>query len=217
MRLVILALAFAAPAALLGGCDTEHGSGHYAEQQRPLARFDRVEVVGEFDHIRVETCDACVPNAVIRGDDNLLGEVTTTSRGSALQIATDGWLWPSLPLEVVVQGPPTTRIDVSGSAVVLVDGVDPERYDAVVGGSGEVSIAGETAHLEARVSGPGAVRAFDLVARDADVSVSGSGRVEVCAFRRLDASVSGSGVVRFDCAPQSLDRHVSGSGTIRGR
>ncbi len=204
------------PLALVG-CHVEEGSGHFGEQHRHIASFDRVEVSGEFDEVIIELCDDCAPSAHIRGDDNLIDDVITSTGGSTLAVGTRGWLWPTLPLEVVVKGPPTVRVDVSGSAQVVVDGVSIDRYDAVVSGSGSVSIQGETAHFEADVSGSGAVRAYDLVSRAADVSVSGSGRVEVCAFGRLDASVSGSGDVRFDCAPRDVKRNISGSGTIRRR
>lgn len=206
-----------AAAALLGGCHMEEGSGHLAEQTRHLSAFDRVEVSGDFDQVWIETCEDCAATALVRGDDNLVGDVMTSTSGARLEIETEGWLWPTLPLEVVIRAPATRRIEVSGSTTVIVDGVAEARYDAVVSGSGEVSVSGRTAHFEAEVSGSGAVRAFDLVARDADVSVSGSGRVEVCAFGRLDADVSGSGDVRFDCTPQRLGRTISGSGTIRGR
>lgn len=216
MGLRIPALLIAA-AALLGGCHVEDGSGYPGEQTRHLSAFDRVAVSGGFDRVWIETCDDCVPTATVRGDDNLIGDVVTSTRGSTLAVETDGWLIPSLPLEVVVTGPPTVRVDVDGSATVIVDGVAAERYDAVVHGSGQITVRGESAHFEAWVDGSGAVRAFDLLARDGDVLVEGSGLVEVCAFGRLDATVSGSGDIRFDCTPQSLGRHISGSGTIRGR
>lgn len=215
-RQLTLAALVALPAAL-AGCHMEEGSGHPGEELRHIGDFDRVEVIGEFDEVSIEICDACLPTARVRGDDNLVDEVITSTRGSTLEIDTHGWLWPTLPLEVEIKGPPTVRVDISGSAQVSVDGVALERYDAVVSGSGEVTIRGATEHFEADVSGSGAVRAYELVSRAADVSVSGSGRVEVCAFGRLDASVSGSGDVRFDCAPRDVKRNVSGSGTIRGR
>lgn len=204
-------------AAGLTGCHIEEGSGRLEEQFRHVGTFDRIDVAGEFDSVHVQACVDCEAVVRVRGDDNLVEDVITGTSGSTLSVETHGWLWPKLPLEVLVVAPATVRVEVSGSAPVAVDGVDGSRFDAVVSGSGELRIAGGTRHFEADVSGSGAVRAFDLVARRADVSVSGSGRVEVCAIERLDASVSGSGAVRYDCVPQSLGRHVSGSGTIRGR
>lgn len=217
IRSHVLPALLAATAALLGGCHIEDGSGHLGEQTRHVSSFDRVAIDGDFDQVWIETCDDCPTVATVRGDDNLIGDVVTSTRGSTLTIETDGWLIPQLPLEVIVQGPPTIRVEVEGSANVIVDGVAEERYDATVHGSGQVTINGQTAHFEAWVDGSGAVRAFDLLARDADVTVEGSGRIEVCAFGRLDAEVDGSGAIRFDCTPKSLGRHVSGSGTIRGR
>lgn len=210
-------IAITLAAGLLGGCHVEEGSGRLGEQHRQLSAFDRVEVNGGFDTVWIEACDACTPSARVRGDDNLIGDVITGTSGSTLEIDTHGWLLPKLPLEVIVEAPPTTRIELDGSATIVVDGVNEDRYDAVLDGSGDISINGQTAHLEATLDGSGAVRAFDLLARDADVAINGSGRIEVCAFGRLDASVSGSGDVRYDCTPRSLGRHISGSGTIRGR
>lgn len=214
---VSAALTALSVALLATGCHIEEGSGHFGEQVRLVGTFDRVIVDGDFDHVWVEHCADCAPVAIVRGDDNLIGEVAASSSGSQLRLRTRGWLIPTLPLEVIVRGPLTTRVELSGSSIVTVDAVDPARFDAEVSGSGDLGVRGATAHFDAEVSGSGAVRAFDLKALTADVDISGSGTVEVCASEQLAADVSGSGAVYYTCDPNAVRRNISGSGAIRRR
>jgi hypothetical protein len=131
--------------------------------------------------------------------------------------------------------PALREVQVSGSGhLSLADGADVCDLEARVSGSGDLDL-GELAGcaLEARVSGSGslfgegAVRSVDvdlsgsgelvldgLVAEEAEIDVSGSGRGWFTVLQSVDARISGSGRVIVYGSPVTRDVAVSGSGDV---
>lgn len=105
-------------------------------------------------------------------------------------------------------------LDVSGSGEIELD-LEALDITSDLSGSGKIRLMG-TAHDQiVRVSGSGDYLAFDLIAEDCEVSVSGSGQVEVYLNGELDANVSGSGDIIYRGTPTSIDASVDGSGEVK--
>ncbi len=118
-------------------------------------------------------------------------------------------------IEVTVSGVNLSEVSVSGSSRVTLENAVRQRDLTVrVSGSGQVEARGEVERLEARVSGSGDVRLVGITAQQGDISVSGSGNVEVGAVAVVDASVSGSGDVRIRQRPKNIETSISGSGRV---
>ena len=98
MRISFFQRAFALPflaALAFAGCDADRmGSGTWAEEQRSVHTFDRIEANGAID-LFIEVIDGIETSVIVNSDDNLLGDVATQQNGKTLQIDVDGWLHPT--------------------------------------------------------------------------------------------------------------------------
>ncbi|MEM8899575.1 MAG: head GIN domain-containing protein [Bacteroidota bacterium] len=102
------------------------------------------------------------------------------------------------------------RVNGSGDLVLDIDG---NTMNTDISGSGLVSVQGEVNEQELRISGSGDYRAFELLSRDGDIRIQGSGSARVSVSETLRANISGSGDIRYRGTP-TLDVSVSGSGRI---
>jgi len=73
---------------------------------------------------------------------------------------------------------------------------------------------GSTDSLRVSIPGSGDLRADGLTARDAAVTIDGSGKALVNATGTLDASIAGSGSIAYLGDPE-VSRRIDGSGEIR--
>jgi hypothetical protein len=123
---------------------------------------------------------------------------------------------------------------VSGSGVILFRG-RADTLDASISGSGEndfdvrVNVAkvaisgagdallrGDAEDLTVKISGSGELDAVDFPVRRAEVTITGSGDVEVQAAQSLTVRISGSGNLYYRGSPEKVDYTISGSGQIVG-
>lgn len=101
---------------------------------------------------------------------------------------------------------------VSGSGYLEVD-AECSECDLKVSGSGDIKAEGFSDYSEYSVSGSGTIQAYDLLAKECEAKISGSGKAYVNVIRYLDADISGSGCIFFIGHP-TVNGHQSGSGRI---
>jgi hypothetical protein len=106
------------------------------------------------------------------------------------------------------------NFDIGGSGSINLRGVESDSITVALGGSGNLKASGSTEHLHVSVSGSGKVAIGQLAARDAVVSISGSGQAVVWAKQSLTVSVAGSGDVSYYGEPQ-VAKSVMGSGSVK--
>jgi hypothetical protein len=190
------------------------GSGVSTTQVREVPAFDRVELAGSNNvviHVGGER------RVVVRADDNLVGRVTTNVRTSTLIIANrPGAFTTRSPMSVDVTIPSLDGLTLSGSGNIVGSGVEAERFDVSLPGSGTLTGSGEATRLDVTVPGSGSVEFIPLTAVQVRAAVSGSGSISVTATQRLDASVSGSGAILYSGHPTAVTKDITGSGTIIG-
>ena len=189
------------------------GSGRAASESRELAGFDGLELSGS-NIVVVHVGGA--QKVVVHGDDNLLTRVTTVVSGNQLRIANRGNFTAHTAMGVDVTVPALSAVTLSGSGMITIDGVNGQRFTAVLPGSGVLRVSGTTTTLVANLSGSGDMELDALTARDATATVSGSGRVALTATGTLDATVSGSGDISYGGSPATVTKTVTGSGSITG-
>jgi hypothetical protein len=83
-----------------------------------------------------------------------------------------------------------------------------------VSGSGRISAKGSADLAKASISGSGKVLAADLEVNRCDVSITGSGDVEINVKKELDARITGSGTVSYKGNPDKVNANASGSGKV---
>jgi Putative auto-transporter adhesin, head GIN domain len=105
-------------------------------------------------------------------------------------------------------------LEVSGSADVDVDRLETENLDVNISGTGQFEAAGRATRQHLHISGSGKYEAWGLDSQDAEISVSGSGRITLKVQNSLNVRVSGSAEVRYLGNPQ-ISQHISGSANVR--
>jgi hypothetical protein len=197
----------------LTGCSPgQPGSGVMQTEDREVDRFRNVSVEAYADvSIRVGE-----PQSVsISFDDNLVERVVTRVRNEQLTISVRGRYSSSLGLKVDICVPQLDGYYSYGSSKASIRDVDSESFEVHINGAGSIDCQGTAGTLNVRIAGSGDMDLSELVVREADVSITGSGDIEVHATQRVSANISGSGEVRVHGDPPVMSEWISGSGDVR--
>lgn len=188
------------------------GSGVAATQARAVAPFSRITLEGD-NNVVVRV--GPTRSVVVHADHNLLGRVTTTVRAGGLVIGTTpGSFSARSPMFVEVRLPALDAITLQGAGNIAVTGVRSRRLTVTLPGSGNITADGTATTLGITLGGEGTIRLHQLVARDANAELGGSGTIMLTATHSLAATVSGSGTVLYGGGPAHVTPRVTGSGTI---
>ena len=188
------------------------GSGVATVQTRDLSAFNAVELAGS----NTVTVAVGGEQAVaVHADDNLLSHVTTqVSNGRLVVGNTPGSFTTKSPMRVEIRMPSLTALSLTGSGVVAATGIDASRLTVTLAGSGVLRASGTTGLLDVALAGSGDAQLEQLVARDVQAIVSGSGRILVNPTEMLDASVPGTGAIIYVGNPAHVTTDITGSGAV---
>jgi len=85
-----------------------------------------------------------------------------------------------------------------------------------VNGASNITIAGEAKLADLTINGAANIKAFDLAAVSADVTINGAGGCEITATGTLDAEINGVGKVVYGGEP-AVNKRIHGLGEVRAR
>ena len=187
------------------------GSGIEATQTRALPTFGKVELVGA-NNVVVRT--GRTQSVVVRGDDNLLGHVTTRVEAGALVIVTKGRFKTKRPMSVGVNVPALEAVTLTGTGTITVQDLRARRLSVTLSGTGELRATGAVGRLDVTLVGTGNAELQGLTARDVRATLTGTGRIAVHPTRTLDASVQGIGTIVYSGKPASVTSSVTGTGAV---
>ena len=153
---------------------------------------------------------------VAKDYENIISSLETRVVGNTLVIsyAYNTWVTHSAS-EVTVTLPKLTNVELTGSGNV--GSIGSFNFDDIgmnISGSGDFSFSGTAKNMNAKISGSGDIRAYNLVCETAKVKISGSGDMQLNVLRQLDAAISGSGDIVYKGSP-SVNTSISGSGKVR--
>jgi hypothetical protein len=187
------------------------GSGRAIRQNRAVGAFDGIETKGsETVEVRV----GARPSVVIEADDNILPLLTTYVRNGTLKIESRGSYRTHGPIRVWITTPDLHSVKTMGSGNVVVHGVNSERLDVSLFGSGDIQATGRARQLNVDLYGSGDARLGTIAATDVEASVYGSGDATVRGTGQLNAKVMGSGSVIYLGRPANVYAHRMGSGRV---
>lgn len=149
--------------------------------------------------------------AVISGDSALIDHLKIESGRLALD-CDPGWFGSQF--DVKLSGPAITRWDLLGSANLTLAHIDQPQLQVSIKGSGNVSAAGTTDAVDIGIFGSGKARFEGLIVKSATVQIRGSGDASVNATSDADVSISGSGNVEVSGHPAMRRAEIRGSGRI---
>lgn len=207
-----------------------HGEGTGDARTFAATGFDRVDAVGSDDvdvrvgpafSVRAEGDSDTLDHLSIRLDGHTL--IVSRRRGVSFGHATVHVTMPAIAGGAVA-GSGNLTIDradgdsfdgkSAGSGSLAVGALKTREASFTVAGSGDATVAGETAMLKVRVAGSGDVDARNLTATGADVAVMGSG--SVTAHVRGAAKVTSAGSGSIDLGPDArCETKRAGSGEVR--
>lgn len=202
----------------------------------------RTRAVPEFDHIHLKEAGRVIINqgdktaVTIKTDDNILPFIKAIVDGRTLAISSESINLKPTTLEFHLTMPHLRGVSISGSGDIISEGrLETDIFAAVIKGSGDMTLdimasrmtadirgsgsfdlTGEVAEFQASIKGSGDIRAHNLVARHATVSIAGSGDCHLSVSDFLRAEISGSGDILYAGHPR-VDSHIRGSGSVKNR
>jgi hypothetical protein len=117
-------------------------------------------------------------------------------------------------LTVVMTAPDVRHFHISGDNKLDIAGYDQDNLSVDVSGHGEVSAKGKTQAVSVDISGDGDIDMSGLASKSARAQISGSGRASMAPTDEADVSISGSGEIDLLTHPAKLNSDVSGSGRV---
>ncbi len=117
-------------------------------------------------------------------------------------------------LEVSITAPAIRELSVIGAQTLKMRGLEQDRLELRILGSGEASGTGHVRSLRVDIAGSGDADLGGIAADEADLRIAGSGRAVIAPKARAEVSVAGSGEVVLASEPKSLETHVMGSGRV---
>ena len=175
------------------------GNGDVKSMKREIANATGLSVSGSvYAEVRV----GLAPSIEIIGDSNVLPLIRTeivnsgNNNEGTLKIWSDDSYSINTPIRVIYTTPAISKIDVSGSGRLNVNGFTTGDLAVSKSGSGSVYLEGRINSLSLDVSGSGMINAMQLASRNVSVNKSGSGAIIVGAVsQNFTAQTSGSGQV----------------------
>jgi hypothetical protein len=210
-----------------------YGNGHITAREEHVGSFNSVDVGGA---IQVHVKQDDVQSVKIETDENLIQYIEVYTEGSTLRIHPRNGcnLDPSREIIVYVSAPEFKGIGVSGASKIFGDnaisGNDGLSIDASgaskimielsggnvggdVSGASEINLKGQVAKVDFQASGASHINAYDLVADDAVVDVSGASSIHITANKNLRAEASGASHVRYK-GTASVNSNTSGASSV---
>ncbi|MGA9520504.1 MAG: head GIN domain-containing protein [Myxococcaceae bacterium] len=196
----------------LVGCGYEVGSGKYAENLRETPEFKAITIS---EGLEAEVVVGGAKEVLVTGDDNLLSKVRTEVRNDILFIDIDETSWSvSGSLVVKITVPELESVDASGGVRMEVVGIASESFACTASGGSDITLSGQTTQLTLDTSGGSQVRAPDLAASKADVTLSGAGTARVRVADELGLTLSGASTLTVIGQPTTVRMDVSGASQL---
>lgn len=222
-----------APGGIGNGDNLVEGNGITKKVDFPIDDFEHIMIEGNY---KVELSQG-TPSAAIEGDENLMeyldfglegdgktlsikakkGYTLTPKNGIILHISFEH-------LESISsygfcnfhsdQALNFEDLEIHMHGAGMVDfPLTANTLELQINGSCETSFTGTVNLLEANISGVGQLNANGLVAKKADLQITGSGTANVNVTEYLDASTSGSSYINYSGNPK-VDMRTSGASRI---
>lgn len=210
------------------------GHGNVVTKERKTDTFSSLKVSSGIDVYLKQGDNESVS---VEADQNLHEYILTEVRGGVLNVYSEYNIRHAEKMKVYVTMKEVNSIKTSSAGDVIGESpinsdrlelsassagdikleVHAKKIDIDISSSGDISVTGDTDMLRADLSSAGDLKAYDLKAREADVSVSSAGDADVYATERITARASSAGDINYKGDPKYIDAHSSSAGGIHRR
>lgn len=217
----------------LSSAQNIQGNGNIQTQSREIGDFDRIQSSGPFD-ISLTQGDAS--SVKVEADENLLPYIITEAKGNTLVLKTKKNIniEPShkITVEVTVKNLEEVKMNGAG-ALKSTNALRPDHLSITVSGSGNIDLTlksnalrldisgstkaifkGSCTYTEFIISGTANINADNMISDNAQIVVSGVGKVYVNAQKKLNVYVSGVGKIWYKGNP-AISKSVSGMSSVK--
>ena len=195
----------------LVGKDRVSGSGRAKNEAREVAPFTAIEV----------RCAGTINVTAqgnrgleISGDDNIVPLIKTEVRNNTLYVTADKDYDQKNKVQINISTPDLAKFVFAGAGEATLSKIKNNQLEIVASGAGELKASGETQEADITLSGAGRVDTRDLLAEKAKATSTGVGEMDVYASQQLDASTSGVGEINYYGNPKTVNKHAGGIGGI---
>ena len=236
VRLLIIAIAVIGFACSANGQwgKTVHGNHKVTRSERNLGSFTGVKASSGVDvYLRQGDADA----VTVEADENLHEYIITEVKGGVLHVYTEVSIRDAEKERVYVTMKEIKSVETTSAGDIV--GESPVKSDDIrlsassagdikleiyarevelnISSSGDMTLSGETEKLEADLSSAGDLNAYDLKAKEADISVSSAGDADINVTDKITAKASSAGDINYKGDPKYVDVHTSSAGGIHKR
>ncbi len=210
---------------------TVYGNKDVVKKERTAGNFTGIKVSTGIDVYLKQTDNESI---VVEADENLHEYIKTEIRDGVLNVYTDANIRTAerkrvyVTMENIRSIKTTSAGDVIGETPVKSDqlelsassagNINLEVYakviEADISSSGDITLNGTADRLNVNLSSAGDLNAYDLEAREADVSASSAGDADVSVTERLTAKASSAGDINYKGNPKYIDAHSSSAGGV---
>jgi len=207
-------------------------SGNIIKDRRLVKAFEKIDVNGAF--IVILTNDAAGA-ITVEASDNITPLITTRVNNGTLKICFEKRNWSGNQGKMIVRVPFVSLNEVSltgfgsieseklltGDVKIKLDGsgsillnIVSQQTDALIIGSGTITLKGSSRIFNCNVTGSGSVKADNFNSDIVGAKLNGSGSVKVMSKKSIIGRVTGSGYIAYSGDPKNKDLDTSGSGSF---
>lgn len=207
------------------------GTGNVVKKEHQLDEFSNIKISGGFE---VQLRQGNRNEVIIETDENLHEHIEVFVEDNKLIIEPKQRLRKAEELIVYITTKDIRKIDLNGavelktkskikSKSLSIDGsgaveinadVDTKRLNIDISGASEIDLSGNCDRLSIDISGAGEVSAYDLIAEEASINISGAGSAQVNVKKELEVDITGAGKVDYKGNPE-VDQHIAGAGSVQ--
>lgn len=237
MRYIFVALLTAVVFASCGlvDHDTVRGNGNIITQDRTVSTFDEIDLSGG---VLVRLKQDSVHSVKIEGDENLLEliEVEVVNEELRIKQRDNTSMSSKERVTVFVTAPAIKKFDLSGATKIIAEGqfVAVNQMDIDLSGASQievsvkapvvniqatgastVTVTGETRNLNVDGEGASKIKAYELLAENTTVDVSGASHADVHASVSIKADASGASHINYKGGAADVKQESSGAGSVK--
>lgn len=213
---------------------TVHGNHNVTRSERNAGSFTGIKVSSGVD-VYLRQGDA--ESVTVEADENLHEYIITDVKGGVLHVYTEVNIRDAEKERVYVTMKEINSVETSSAGDIV--GESPVKSDEIklsassagditlevyareinidISSSGDMTLKGETEELDADLSSAGDLNAYDLKAKEADISVSSAGDANINVTEKITARASSAGDINYKGDPKYVDVHTSSAGGIHKR
>lgn len=202
----------------MSSCEKEklctNGEGPVVTQTLNVADFSAIDLAGASN---VTITEGEIQEVKAIGQANIISRVKTDVSGGKWKIDMEKGCYEDYELTIAITTPKIEGVKISGHGDVSIYGFENVTVlEVSISGNGNV-IANEAfpglQKLDISISGSGEVLGFPMVAKECEINVPGTGKIEVSVTEKLNVNISGSAKVYYK-GSCTITQKITGSGEI---